>query len=35
MHTPLGQIILAVTAAVIFISASFVVKLTHPIEYRR
>ena len=35
MHTPLGQIILAITAAVIFVSASFVVKLTRPIEYRR
>ena len=35
MHTPLGQIILSITAAVIFISASFVVKLTRPIEYRR
>lgn len=35
MHTPLGQIILAVTAAVIFVSAGFVVKLTRPIEYRR
>ena len=35
MHTPLGQIILAITAAVIFLSAGFVVKLTRPIEYRR
>ncbi|MBE7728028.1 MAG: hypothetical protein E7244_27675 [Enterocloster citroniae] len=35
MHTVLGQIILAVTAAVIFVSAGFVVKLTRPIEYRR
>lgn len=35
MHTPLGQIILSVTAAVIFASAGFVVKLTRPIEYRR
>ena len=35
MHTPLGQIILSVTAAVIFVSARFVVKLTRPIEYRR
>lgn len=35
MHTPLGQIILAVTAVVIFVSAGFVVKLTRPIEYRR
>ena len=35
MHTPLGQIILSVTAAVIFVSAGCVVKLTRPIEYRR
>lgn len=35
MHTPLGQIILAVTAVVIFVSVGFVVKLTRPIEYRR
>ena len=35
MHTPLGQIILSVTAAVIFASVGFVVKLTRPIEYRR
>ena len=35
MHTPLGQIILAITAAVIFISTAFVIKLTKPIEYRR
>lgn len=35
MHTALGQIILAITAAVIFVSAGFVVKLTRPIEYRR
>ena len=35
MHTPLGQVILAITAAVIFVSAGFVVKLTRPIEYRR
>ena len=35
MHTPLGQIILSVTAAVIFVSAGLVVKLTRPIEYRR
>lgn len=35
MHTALGQFILAATAAAIFISAGFVVKLTKPIEYRR
>ena len=34
MHTVLGQVILAGTAAAIFISAGFVVKLTRPIEYR-
>ncbi len=35
MHTPLGQFILSATAAAIFVSAGFVVKLTRPIEYRR
>lgn len=35
MHTPLGQIILAICFAAIFISAAFVIKLTQPIEYRR
>lgn len=35
MHTVLGQVILSVTATVIFVSAGFVVKLTRPIEYRR
>ena len=35
MHTVLGQCFLAATAAAIFISAGFVVKLTRPIEYRR
>lgn len=35
MHTPLGQIILAITAAVIFVSTAIVIKLTKPIEYRR
>jgi tight adherence protein B len=35
MHTVLGHIILAVTAAVIFISTAFVLKLTKPIEYKR
>lgn len=35
MHTPLGQMILAVCAAVIFVSTAFVIKLTQPIEYRR
>lgn len=35
MHTVVGQIVLAVCAAAIFISAAFVIKLTKPIEYRR
>lgn len=35
MHTLLGNIILAITAAVVFISTAFVLKLTKPIEYRR
>lgn len=35
MHTTLGQAILAVCAAVIFVSTAFVIKLTQPIEYRR
>lgn len=35
MFTPLGQIILAITAAVVFVSTAFVIKLTKPIEFRR
>lgn len=35
MHTLVGQVILAVCAAAIFISTAFVIKLTKPIEYRR
>lgn len=35
MFTPVGQIILAITAALIFISTALVVKLTKPLEYRR
>lgn len=35
MHTPMGQIILAICATVIFVSTAFVIKLTQPIEYRR
>lgn len=35
MHTAVGQIILAVCAAAVFISTAFVIKLTKPIEYRR
>lgn len=33
MHTPMGQIILAVCAAVLFVSTAAVIKLTQPIEY--
>ena len=35
MHTPLGQIILAISAALIFVSTACVLRLTKPIEYRR
>lgn len=35
MYTPVGQGILAVCAAVLFISSAFVIKLTQPIEYKR
>ena len=35
MHTPMGQIILAVCAAVLFVSPAAVIKLTQPIEYKR
>jgi len=35
MHTMLGQVILAICGAVLFITAAFVIKLTQPIEYRR
>jgi len=35
MYTVVGQIILAVCAAAIFISTAFVIRLTKPIEYRR
>ena len=35
MHTAIGQIILAVCGAVLFIATAFVIKLTQPIEYRR
>ena len=34
-HTAVGQIVLAVCAAAIFISTAFVIKLTKPVEYRR
>ena len=35
MFTPVGQIILAVTAALIFVSTALVIRLTKPLEYRR
>lgn len=35
MHSPLGQVIITVCAAAIFISTAIVIKLTQPIEYRR
>ena len=35
MFTPVGQIMLAVTAALIFISTALVIRLTKPLEYRR
>ncbi len=35
MHTAAGQIILAATAALVFVSTAFVIKLTKPIEFRR
>jgi len=35
MHSTLGHIILAIIAAVIFISTAIVIKLTQPLEYKR
>jgi tight adherence protein B len=35
MNTFVGQLVLAICAAAIFISIAFVIKLTKPIEYRR
>jgi Flp pilus assembly protein TadB len=35
MYTPLGQVILSVCAAVLFVTTAFVIRLTRPIEYRR
>lgn len=35
MYTLMGQIVLSICAAVIFLSTAFVIKLTQPIEYRR
>lgn len=35
MHTIIGQLILAICGAAIFLSTAFVIRLTKPIEYRR
>ncbi len=35
MHTIMGQVVLGICFAAIFISTAFVIKLTQPIEYRR
>lgn len=35
MHTAMGQLVLTVCAAVIFVSTASVIRLTQPIEYRR
>ena len=35
MHTAMGQIILTITALLIFVSTACVIKLTKPIEFRR
>ncbi len=35
MHTAMGQLVLTVCAAVIFVSTAFVIRLTQPIAYRR
>lgn len=35
MHTAMGQLVLTVCAAVIFVSIAAVIRLTQPIEYRR
>ncbi len=35
MHTAMGQLVLTVCAAVIFVSTAAVIRLTQPIEYRR
>lgn len=34
-ETPLGQAVIAVCVAAVFVSFAFVVRLTQPIEYRR
>lgn len=35
MFTPMGQVILAISAALIFVSTACVIRLTKPLEYRR
>ncbi len=35
MHTVIGQLILAITATLIFVSTIFVLRITKPLEYRR
>ena len=34
MHTPIGQLMLGITAALIFLSTAGVIRLTKPVEYR-
>lgn len=34
MHTPIGQLMLGITAALVFISTACVIRFTKPIEYR-
>jgi Flp pilus assembly protein TadB len=35
MYNPIGQVMLALTAAAVFISTAFMIKFTKPIEYKR
>ncbi len=35
MNTPVGQIVLSISAVAIFVSTAFVIKLSKPIEYKR
>ena len=35
MNTPIGQVVLAISAVAIFISTAIVIKLSKPIEYKR
>jgi Flp pilus assembly protein TadB len=35
MHTPMGQLILAVCGTALFVTTAFVIRLTQPIEYKR